>query len=99
MLKVYGASDDLIEIEGDIREEFYAVSGEKPTLLAFSDGTLLQVQYGGGGQAFWRITPLVYGAAKYQKTEATDEDVNYSDIVTLEGDIKWIVCGDGWAKK
>lgn len=98
-IKVFGASDDLVEIEGDIREEFYAVSAEdKPTLLAFSDGTLLQIQYGVGNQAFWRITPLVYGTAKYSKVEATDEDTNYSDVVTLEGEFKWVVCGDGWAK-
>jgi len=97
MLKIYGASDDLIEIEGDITEEFNPKDGER-SLLAFSDGTLLQIQYGAGGNAFWRITPLIYGSAKYRKVEATDEDENYSDVVTLEGDIKWVVCGDQWAR-
>jgi len=97
-LKIYGASDDLIEIEGDIREEFNP-SADEPSLLAFSDGTLLQILYGMGHEGFWRITPLVYGSAKYRKTEATDEDENYSDVVTLEGDIKWVVCGDQWARK
>ena len=100
MLKIYGASDDLIEVEGDITEEFNPRFEEDgPALLAFSDGTLLQIQYGVGGNAFWRIQPLVYGTAKYSKVEATDEDDNYSDVVTLDGKFKWVVCGDQWAKK
>lgn len=99
MLKVYGASDDLIEVEGDIREEFNPSDADDPSLLAFSDGTLLQIQYGSDRLAFWRITPLLYGSAKYSKTEATNEDDNYSDVVTLEGDIKWVVCGNQWARR
>lgn len=98
MLKIYGASDDLIEIEGDIREEFNPSDADEPSLLAFSDGTLLQIQYGAGRLGFWRITPLTYGTAKYSKTEATNEDDDYSDVVTLDGDIKWVVCGSQWAK-
>jgi len=41
MLKVYGASDDLIEIKGDIREEFSRYDSEGD-YLAFSDGTVLK---------------------------------------------------------
>ncbi len=41
---VYGASDDLVEIEGDIRDELYA-SDNNPAHLAFSDGTVLSVEY------------------------------------------------------
>ena len=96
-LKIYGASDDLIEVEGEIHEEFSPLADE-PSLLAFSDGTLLQIQYGAGNKAFWRLQPLIYGAASYSKVEATDEDENYSDIVTLEGEIKWVVCGYQWAR-
>jgi hypothetical protein len=96
-LKIYGASDDLIEVEGDIREEFNPQS-DGPSLLALSDGTLLQIQYGAGNKAFWRIQPLIYGSARYSKIEATDEDENYSDVVTLEGEIKWAVCGDQWSR-
>jgi hypothetical protein len=99
MLKIYGASDDLIEIEGDIREEFDPSDADEPSLLAFSDGTLLQIQYGAGDLGFWRIHPVVYGSASCSKVEATNEEDNYSDIVTLDGDIKWIVCGDQRAKR
>jgi hypothetical protein len=72
-LTIYGASDDLIEIEGDIDEEFNPPEYDEPTLLVFSDGTILKVQYGAGGDGFWRISPVVKGSAKYSKTEATDE--------------------------
>ncbi len=50
---VYGASDDLIEVEGAIREEFTANRDGEANLLAFSDGTLLEVTYTDAG--IWRI--------------------------------------------
>lgn len=96
MITIYGASDDLIEIEGAIGEEFNH-STENPAYLGFSDGTLLSVTYGAGNFAMWRITPIRYGTAKYSKVEATDEDKDYSDRVTLDGDIKWVVCGDSYS--
>jgi hypothetical protein len=88
-ITIYGASDDLIEIEGDIREEFYA--NEDGITIAVSDGTLLSIEYDSGG--FWRVNRLVAGSATMEKTEATDPDDDYSDKVTLTGDIRWIVVG------
>lgn len=95
---IYGASDDLIEIGGDLREEFNALGDDDSAYLGFSDGTLLLIQYGKGGNAFWRITPVIYGSAAYSKVEATSEDDDYSDVVTLDGEIKWVVCGSEWAR-
>lgn len=86
---IYGASDDLIEIEGDIREEIYA-NDETGNFLAFSDGTILSVNYGKEG--IWRVNRLQAGSAAMDKIEATDPDGDYTDRVTLRGDIKW-VCG------
>lgn len=57
---VYGASDDLIEIDGDLSEEFsytprtYSHHDPKPYYLGFSDGTLLKVTYDGD----WNIQPI-----------------------------------------
>jgi len=93
---VYGASDDLIEIEGDLSEEFGAYdSGEPKTrFLAFSDGTLLSIVYGIDG-AYWRINRMVAGQATYEKHEATYDDGDYSDRVTLTGDnLRWVVLGE-----
>lgn len=90
---VRGASDDLIEIEGDLNEEFSG--GDEPRFLAFSDGTVLTVTYGGEG--FWRINQRRKGTAKYDKKEATDIVDDYSDTVTLTG-VSWVVCGDRFEK-
>lgn len=98
MITIRGASDDLIEIEGDIQEEFAYGADNEPEYLGFSDGTLLQIQYGAGGQGFWRIVPIRYGTAKYSKIESTDEDENYSDRVTLDGEVKWVLHGKTWTK-
>lgn len=102
---VYGASDDLIEVEGVVTEEFSATDinlgdGEATgRILAFSDGTVLEVLYGQGTEAFWRIRRLAIGTAKYELVEADDEETNYSDRATLTGDdLKWVIGGDMWAK-
>lgn len=44
MLKIYGASDDLLELEGDITDEIN-VDCEESFCVAFSDGTLIRVHY------------------------------------------------------
>lgn len=80
-VKVYGASDDLVEIEGDDDAKSY---------LAFSDGTVLRVTYDG----MWHIARVQEGTAAYEHRQATNEDDDYSDIVTLDGAISWCVFGD-----
>lgn len=89
MIKIYGASDDLIEIEGDITEEFsWFDCNEKPRPVAFSDGTLLRMRYDEDG--IWRITLVEAGTAVFSKKEGSvSKDTN--DEVTLIGDIRWIV--------
>jgi hypothetical protein len=85
---VYGASDDLIELGGDIRAEFDAYrEGE---VVAFSNGTLLRVRYEDTG--IWRIT-LLSGEAYIVPAPADDED-NYSDRATITGPVKWVAFGD-----
>lgn len=39
-LTIYGASDDLIEVEGSIREEFQCYSGNGEITIASSDGAM-----------------------------------------------------------
>lgn len=92
---VYGASDDLIELEGDIRDEISPNNNEEdnPTKLAFSDGTVLSVVYDKDG--CWRVNRVAEGTAKMKKVEAEGPDTdNYTDRVTLTGDISWVVAGD-----
>lgn len=96
-VKVYGGSDDLVEVSGDIDAEF----NEEEASLAFSDGTVLHCEYTNAG--LWRINRAVEGQASYSKWEATDPDSKeYSDVVTLgAGDntgrgtvtLLWVVAG------
>lgn len=90
-LTIYGASDDLVEIDGDSPQEFDGDSG----VLAFSDGTLLLIDYGDAGT--WDISRLAAGMATYEKVDAEsgDSDLNYSDRVTLIGEFQWVV----WSPK
>lgn len=94
---VYGSSDDLIEIDGAIREEF-GPSGDdgEPDYLAFSDGTVLSIAYSKDG--FWRVNRVASGSAAYAKKEGDDVDSNYSDRVALTGDIRWCLFGTHFEK-
>lgn len=91
-VKVYGASDDLIEIDGDISEEFSWCKDEEPAYLGFSDGTVLRIIYDDTG--LWKIMIINKGTATVEKSfEATDSDSdNYSDIVVLKDEkIDWVM--------
>ena len=88
MIKVYGASDDLIEIEGDINEEFDVYNQD--SLLTFDDGTVLSVKYNNDG--VWKIERTKEGTATYCKLYEVDagsenRGEGYTDIVTLVGRI------------
>lgn len=86
--KVYGASDDLVEFEGDLRGEVGCYgSGDDAeslgVLVAFSDGTVIAVRYGKPGLGgVWAITLLRTGDMFERLDTCFDEDANpYSDVV------------------
>jgi hypothetical protein len=96
VITIYGAGDDLIEVDGDISEEFYvpdlAANGD---LLAFSDGTVLRLHITNEG--IWRITPVVRGAGYLSIVQAPeDDDDNITDRATLDGAV-WVVHGTSYA--
>ncbi len=93
-VEIYGASDDLIVIEGPIGDEFSPTSDEGPSFVAFSDGTLLSIEYGDSG--IWRISPMVMGSASYAHDPGTSPDGHYTDRVTLVGILDWVVVGPRW---
>lgn len=94
---VHGASDDLIEVAGDVLEEFtYREPDEDDAtgnVLAFSDGTVLRISYSATG--VWRIAPVAQGSAPLRIEHADEgDDENYSDRATLDGEIRWVVHGE-----
>lgn len=52
---IYGASDDLIEIDGGgLDEEFLYQPRGEGQYIGLSNGAMLRIEYGSGG--VWRIT-------------------------------------------
>lgn len=96
-ITIYGASDDLIEVEGDIHEEFSHYT-DVPFYIGISDGTVLRVGYDG----LWNISVLRQGSGCIvEHHKATDEDADYSDKLTLEWDDEdgFIFGGEHLAKR
>lgn len=97
MIRMWGASDDLIEIDGHIIEELNP-TGDDGDILVCSDGSAFKVTYDG----CWRFVPLSRGTATYTKVEAIGDEAGrrpdgtsgYSDVVTLDGDIKWVALAE-----
>jgi hypothetical protein len=97
-LTITGASDDLIEIDGAIREEFNVYPEDDEDLfVAVSDGTLLSVDYDKDG--IWRFNAVKLGSATLNKTEGVTADDTF-DVVELTGErFDWVVCGKHTAKR
>ena len=84
---IYGASDDLIEVDGDITEEFDAIE-ERPYYLGFSTGVVLRIEYGTDG--IWHIRPMA-GKDKVH--------IEFEDRATITEPVEWVVCGREWGKR
>lgn len=82
---VTGASDDLIEISGELEEEFNAYNCSDGT-MAFSDGTLLNVCYDKDG--IWRFNPIFKGIL-FEKIEAGLVEKDTNDEVYFKDGLKW----------
>lgn len=92
-LEIYGASDDLVEVEGALTEEFNPEL-DAPATIGISDGTLLEIQYTGPG--VWRITPILRGPALREIIPAQGPDgPHYSDRAILEQEepFAWVIVG------
>jgi hypothetical protein len=101
--KVYGASDDLIEVEGGKCEGEVGCYGtddaERGVLLVFSDGTLLEVKYGKGDRGIWRITLIHAGSAFEAIEQCDDEEAEvHSDIAKFTESLNWCYAATKWEK-
>lgn len=101
--KVYGASDDLIEFEGDVSGESNYVGDDDAddgALVIFDDGTVLVVRYGKpGGLAVWSITPLAKGALFERIDVCDNEDAEvYSDVAHFKDGLKSAYVAKSWER-
>jgi hypothetical protein len=97
LIKIYGASDDLIEIESDdqtkFRSEEFNVDGDFENLIAVSDGTLFAIKMSKYGS--WRID-LLFAGSSYLGVEVWKGN-DGSDFIMLDGYPQWIVYGKDFA--
>lgn len=96
--RIYGASDDLIEIDGQISDEVDAYSASKePVKFKTSLGTKGTILYNGE----WKITITEEGSDFMRVVESVGDDddhteddtkniPSYSDVLILSGDLEWI---------
>lgn len=100
MTKVYGASDDLVEFEGDVDGEVGGYGAEDGILVALSDGSLLTVKYGkphDGG--LWGISVVRKGDLFDRVEECTEEtDAGHSDVAHFKKGLKWAYATTNWEK-
>ncbi len=97
---IYGASDDCLEIRGELYEEFgaYECGENEKEYIACSDGTLLLVVYDGEwkfqtkrvGSLFEKIICSVGEDGEHENFGKINP-TSYSDIVCFRKGLKWIM--------
>lgn len=89
MVKIYGASDDLVEIEGSNYKEDEIDCYEQDVRIRFVDGTVIRIGYPKNGMAVWWIEVEKQGTATQYNVVCEDEDAEiYSDIFCIDAEIK-----------
>ena len=89
MVKVYGASDDLVEIENSKYKEDESGCYEHDVRIRFLDGTVIRVGYPKECLAVWWVEIEMQGTAEHKLTICNDEDARiYSDIFEIDSEIK-----------
>jgi len=91
-VEIYGYSDDNLVVKGgSLTDEWGAY--DRPKWLTFGDGTQLKCEYSPDGyDGKWKIERVKEGTASYSRKPSPDAGSDYSDYVTLDGDLKWVDC-------
>ena len=84
-IKIYGYSDDIVEIEGDSRWDDEYDCYDQDVIIYFNDCTVLRMHYDGA----WKATVENKGAAKYTITPLIENDDYYSDLFEIHD--TWIL--------
>lgn len=87
MIKVYGCSDDLVEVEGAPYPYDEIGCFERNVRIWFSDGTEILVGYPKEEGAIWWINRIKQGDADQAMLFCHDEDAEpYSDILWIDSE-------------
>lgn len=88
MVKVYGCSDDLVEIDGSDYHENEIGCYEQDVRIWFKDGTVIRVGYSKPDCAVWWIKLESVGTEWWNIDICNDEDAEvYSDVFTIDSEI------------
>ena len=89
MIKIYGVSDDLIEIDGSVVEnEIGCNFNDAKARIYFGDGTIIRVYYSKPDCAVWGIEVERKGFANQTLQICDDEDADvYSDVFEIDSEI------------
>lgn len=87
VIVITGGGDDIIEVAGDLDEEFTYQDEAEGDLIAFSDGTLIRVRFDNEGS--WRITPIAYGKATLTIEQTVGD--GGTDRAVLVGAVNWVI--------
>ena len=89
MIRIYGASDDLVEVENSKYKEGEIGCFERDVRIQFFDGTVIRIGYPKDGLAVWWIEVEKNGTAPQSLTVCEDEDADiYSDIFEIDSEIE-----------
>lgn len=88
MIRIYGCSDDLVEIEGSNYQEDEIGCFERDVRIWFDDGTVIRIGYPKKGLGVWRIEVEQAGSAEKKIQYCNDPDADiYSDILEIDSEI------------
>lgn len=89
MVKIYGSSDDLVEIENSGYKEDEIGCYDRDVRIRFLDGTVIRIGYSKPELAVWYIVVEKKGTATQTLTICDDEEAEiYSDIFEIDSEIK-----------
>ena len=89
MVKIYGACDDLVEIEGSAYKYNEICCWDQDVRIRFQDGTIIRIGYPKEDMAVWWIEVEADGTAEHTLTICEDEDADiYSDVFEIDSEIK-----------
>lgn len=88
MVKIYGHSDDLVEIEGSNYCENEIECYFQDVIISFEDGTQIRIGYSKEDLAVWYIVVEIEGTAEHNLYICNDEYAEvYSDIFEIDSEI------------
>lgn len=89
MVKIYGVSDDLVEIEGSAYKADEIGCFNSDVRIRFVDGTVIRIGYPKANAAIWWIEVEEQGTAEQELILCRDEDARIcSDIFKIDAEIK-----------